>query len=624
MEQQVNIFSKEAIRARMMQNAAILWGLKNAQSLDPFVKLLIEAFSTEIFKVSNEVNNIKTRMLEKIARLLTPTIYTIPQPAHAIGFVTPAEQAMLLNGHTEFFYRRLFPSSLKTTADLQIDVAFTPIDNVQLVKARVAAIFAGNNCSIIDEKMNKLPLPGVSSGGLAYASVMLAIELGKDFEERLHQLSIYFSCPDFEHEEWVYALLPYAEFSISGHKLIVEPGLKYVQDNAATGYAQIFNEYTTFNKIKDTVKSIYTNHFVTLTGFPQNIQLLQEELPKALSAFSHLPEVAAKLSKKYLWLTIKMPPQYNEAVLSNFNFVLNAFPVINRKWKKNECKLDIAGNNIPLVTNTGEHFLMVDNVSDGAGRKYEEIPYSQIASLQKGLYSVRISGMERFDERNAVDLINYVLELTRDEVAAYGNIERDKVVAALKEMLAQMKFLERKTSLADGEIKQVPSYIIAEPYRENEYMYAAYWVTNCSLANNLRAGLVLNNPHNTGVKAGLTLLTATANGGEAQRGLDSLLAYRYALTARDRIITVEDIKNYCRAELRDRIKDVIVKKGTAISIRPKEGFIRTLEVTIVPVDYNTYNENYWQGKARSLKQQIELKAVDGTEYRVFVKSAEVL
>jgi hypothetical protein len=623
MEQPVNIFSKEAIRARMMHNAATLWGLKNAQSLDPFVKLLIEAFSTEIFKVSNEVNNIKTRMLEKIARLLTPTIYTIPQPAHAIGFATPTEQVMLLNDHVEFFHRRHFPSSIKTTADLQIDLAFTPVDNIQLVKARVAAVFSGNTCSIIDEKMNKLPLSRVTSAGLPYATVMLAIEFDKDFEERLQHLSLYFSCPDFEHEEWIYTLLPYAEFFAGDHKLDVAPGLKYMQDNTSTGYTQIFNEYTAFNKIKDAVKNIYTNHFVTLTGFPLNIATLLEDFPKTLSSFGNLPEVATKLSKKYLWLTIKMPPQYNEAVLDNFNFVLNAFPVINRKWKKNECKFDIAGNNIPLVTNIGEHFLMVDDVADGAGRKYEEIPYSQIASLQKGLYSVRVSGMERFDERNAVDLINYVLELTRDEVAAYGNIERDKVVAALKEMLTQMKFLERKASMADGTIKQMPSYIIVEPYRDNEYMYASYWITNCTLANNLRVGLTLDNPQNTGLKAGLTLLTITANGSEAQHGMDSLLAYRYALTARDRIITVEDIKNFCRAELREHIKEITVKKGTAISARPKEGFIRTLEVIIIPADYNAYNENYWQSKASSLKQQVESKAVDGTEYRVFIKPIEI-
>jgi hypothetical protein len=34
------------------------------------------------------------------------------------------------------------------------------------------------------------------------------------------------------------------------------------------------------------------------------------------------------------------------------------------------------GNNIPLVTDEGEHFLYVDEVQDGDGRKYTEIPFT--------------------------------------------------------------------------------------------------------------------------------------------------------------------------------------------------------------------------------------------------------
>lgn len=618
MEQKVNIFSKEAIRARMVQNATSLWGLKNAQSLDPFVKLLIEAFSTEIFKVSNEVNNIKTRMLEKMARLLTPTIYTIPQPAHAVAFAQPVEDTAILYGSTEFFHKRQFPSSLKTVSDLQIEVPFTPVDDVKLVKAKIAAMFTGNSGYIMDEANNKIPLAKLSGHGLPYGSLWLAIDIDAAFEERLSELCLYFSCPDFEHLDWVYSLLPYASFSIGEHALSVEKGMRFHTEKAPEGYREIFNEYTAYRKIKDTVKNIYTNHFITLGDLPPNIEKLRREFPPELQPFKALNEVSAALKNEYVWISVQLPPQYNFAILENFSFMLNAFPVINRKWKQNECKFDVAGNNIPLVTGIGEHFLFVDEVADGAGRKYEEIPYSHVSSLQKGLYSTRIAGMERFDERNAIDLINYVLELTRDEVAAYGNIDRDNVVSALKEMVNQMKFLERKTRLANGNVKQVPSYVIVEPHHENEYMYASYWVTNCTLANNLRTGLVLDNQKSSIVQKGtITLLTNTIGGEEEQRGMDAVQAYRYALTTRDRIITIEDIKNYCRMELRSQIKEISVRKGTAISQKPKEGFIRTLEISITPPDYELYNEAYWNSKAKTLKQQIELRAIDGIEYKVF-------
>jgi hypothetical protein len=54
------------------------------------------------------------------------------------------------------------------------------------------------------------------------------------------------------------------------------------------------------------------------------------------------------------------------------------------------------GNNIPLVTDEGEHFLYVDEVQDGDGRKYTEIPFTPADDLKKGLYTVRKGGMERF------------------------------------------------------------------------------------------------------------------------------------------------------------------------------------------------------------------------------------
>ncbi|MDV4132321.1 hypothetical protein CMT25_19525, partial [Elizabethkingia anophelis] len=75
-----------------------------------------------------------------------------------------------------------------------------------------------------------------------------------------------------------------------------------------------------------------------------------------------------------------------------------------------EYVLDIMGNNIPLETNKGEYFLYVDEVIDGQGKKYEEIPCTQNDKLSKGLYTVRKGGMERFSKRNAVDMMINVLD----------------------------------------------------------------------------------------------------------------------------------------------------------------------------------------------------------------------
>jgi hypothetical protein len=615
MNQSVNLFSKEAIRARMMQHAAQLWGVKSPQMLDPFVKLLMEAFSTEIFKVSNEVSNLQSRMLQKLARLLTPTMYTIPQPAHAIAVVHPVENGVVLHSNTEFFHKKLFYTSVKTASDVQIDMPFTPVDHTPLVRARVAAILTGDACFSVDGQGNRQLLHRIAAGKMPTPTIWLGIAVDEAFEEHWQRLGLYCSCPDYEHLPWLYELLSYANCSVAGHPLRIQKGLPYADTPGAGGYREIFAEYATFRRLQEMVKGVYANRFVTLDGWPMLVQQYAEKWPGEATELleGHRPWG----ERTFIWLRLELPPQYEPAILNSMSFMLNAFPVINRRWKRNECQFDLAGNNIPLSTATGEHFLVVDEVADGKGRQYEEIPYSHATALEKGLYTVRVAGMERFDERSAIDMIDYVLELTRDEVTAFANLERDNVVAALQEMISRMKFLERKTQTVGKRARQVPSYVMVAPHSEKEYMYASYWVTHCALANNLRPGLVLTGLRSPQIQKGaLTLLTTTTGGREAQTGMDAIQAYRYALSTRDRIITIEDIRNYCRMELGEAAREITIRKGTEISQKPKEGFIRVLVITIAVPDDETYQPAYWQSRARALQQQIELRSADGVEYRV--------
>lgn len=92
-----NIYSKESVKARMLQNATKVWGLKSPQSLDPFVKLLIDAFSTEVFKANNEIQTVNARILERLAKLLTP-LFT------HILFLHMLLHLQILQSHLRFYW----------------------------------------------------------------------------------------------------------------------------------------------------------------------------------------------------------------------------------------------------------------------------------------------------------------------------------------------------------------------------------------------------------------------------------------------------------------------------------------------------------------------------------------
>ena len=119
------------------------------------------------------------------------------------------------------------------------------------------------------------------------------------------------------------------------------------------------------------------------------------------------------------------------------------------------------------------------------------------------------------------------------------------------------------------------------------------------------------------------MITETTGGAEEQKQSDTILAYKYALTTRDKIISVEDVKNYCRMTLKDKLKNINVKRGIMVSDKPKEGFIRTVDINIVIQDYSFYGSKYWNNMQEVLKNNIKSKAIDGVEYRITIQEDAV-
>ncbi|KQR94399.1 hypothetical protein ASG01_00480 [Chryseobacterium sp. Leaf180] len=612
---QQHTFSKEVIKARMLQNATKLWGLKSIQSLDPFVKLLIDAFSTEVFKANNEIQTINGRILERLAKLLTPTNYTHPTPAHAVAYCMPDEDTEILMEHSEFFFKKHLNSFRKTQSDKQVEIPFTPVENVNLVKAQTVLMVAGNTVYHIDEQLNKIPIQRISADVADYRNVMIGIDVSNYSADHFpEKFTLYCSNPTYEKVDFVYRLLPHIKIFHQNIPLEVSAGISYNEMPEIEGYEGIFEERSIRYKIKEDVKNLYHHKFIEVSGiYPTLFKKIQNGFPENIDDGS--PAYDPFRNKKILWLKMEFPPQFTSEILENFSFILNAFPVYNRGWKKTEYNLDIMGNNIPMETSDEEFFLYVEEVVDGMGKRYSEIPFTPNDEIEKGLFTVRKGGMERFTQRNATDLMSHVMELLRDEVAAFAIINRDKVKDVLGEISSKMKGLMKKVDQANKELKEDVNYVIIEPLDNSVHTYASFWVCHSSLANSIRPGSELNSQKKFHV---ITLLTETTGGAEEKKQSDTILAYKYALTSRDKIISAEDVKNYCKMMLNSELKNVTVKRGTMISDKPREGFVRTVDVEILPHNYSFYGRKYWDHLADVLKNNIKAKAIDGVEYRVII------
>jgi len=123
-----NVFfnSKEEIKSRMLRNAMDFWGTTNVNDIDPLVKLLVEALSTELFNVSNDVKNLENRILNKISRILASDYLTAPLPAHALLKGIPLENTETLSIKNQFFFRRSAVADATKTTPEALDVFFYP------------------------------------------------------------------------------------------------------------------------------------------------------------------------------------------------------------------------------------------------------------------------------------------------------------------------------------------------------------------------------------------------------------------------------------------------------------------------------------------------------------------
>lgn len=623
MKQILNNYTKEVIKARMLQNATKLWGVNNPNALDPFIILLIDAFSTEIFKVNNDIEHIKGSILEKIARLLTPSIYTYPRPAHAIAIGNPEESKEVLWPYQEFFTKKVFTSNVKNTSDLKLNIPFTSVDTVNLVKAQLSYQIMGDMLWEYDAFYNRIPIEKLAQP-MKHNQLFLAVDFSAyEMEHTPDHLSLYCDNPTCENQDFIYQLLPFVSVYIKDKRVNVTAGLSYPDKTSKQGHEATFEGYSIESRIQEHIKAIYAEKFIELSGFKcKTADLRQADSSKGIEFLAKNNETEKRFkNKKLLWIQIDFPPQYSKEIIEGFTFYLNAFPIYNRGWRENESSLDIMGNTIPLVTQVGEEFLYTSKVVDNYDREYNEIPFSENSTVIQGRYTVRKGGMERFSERNALDLINQVIELTRDEVSAFGSIDRDKVIETLRNMVFQMRALDQKVKTVTSTVPSDVNYVIVEPVADTEYVKASYWITQCALANNIRKGVQLTQQNKafTNVNKYIVLLNTTRGGEREKTGTDAIQAYKYALTTRDKIISKEDIKSYCKMVLQEQCKEIRVSKGLRISNKPKEGFIRTVNIEIHIDNKEEFSNQYWIDYAQSLKNQIAHRAIDGIEYVVQFK-----
>lgn len=615
-----NLFynSKEDIRSRILKNAMEFWGVQNVNDVDPLVKLLIEALSTELFNLSNDVKNLENRLLNKISRILASDYLTAPLPAHAILKGRPVESTETLNIKNHFIYRKTIPPGNANTKPETLDIYFTPVGANKVFNAEVKYSLSNGSLYEINESGQKNRLLNTNTNYVNEPNTLwIGIETGAQLNT-LQNLGIYFEWPDYSNNSDLYSMLQVTKCFANGSQLQTRQGLVYT-DEIDEAEKPIFYDQNVINLITRDIKSYYETRFISVTDESLNdVTNLKQNYPEVfLRMFDN---AALNALKPCVWLKLVFPASISNQLIDELHLLLNCFPVMSRKIHEQKFRIKEINNIIPIKPEGYDHFLSVHNLQDDTLTQYSEIPYSQASQNFERSYSIRNGGAERFDARNARQTIEYLFELLRDEKAAFAAYGNDFLSNALKTLEQNISVIEKKSQMSKDNHELI-NYLVLKPGQHASMLYLEFWTTLADSANNIRKGSRLQQFETIKLKAdSLRLVTSTTGGRNSLGATERIQAYKYGLTTKDRIVTKADLTSFCQFELGTKMKGLTITKGVAISPNPKEGFKKTTDIYIKPALEGEFSKTEWDTVLSLLQSKLQTRSVMDMNYRVFVES----
>ncbi|TDH21402.1 hypothetical protein EXU57_19575 [Segetibacter sp. 3557_3] len=600
--------TKEQIRLRMLEHAMHFWKLDDLSDLDPLVKLLLEAIAGELYDVSNELANTRVRLLERVAALLLPETLTAAIPAHAIMIAQPVEPVEQLTNKSVFYLTHKLAAGGNGGISENV-LHFTPVGNVKLSKARISYLQKGDQLIRYDEhfKAHQTTLPKSEQGNVQ--SVWIGLMLPGALTTP-QSITLYLNAEAGPDGFIGQGYAERSQFFVDDVELPTAPGLEQepeAENTRAYGNA----DHNVLHLQSKDVYNFYQQRFIRLLLPPNIGERRTTSFPTEVKA--RLSAVNPVTAEPVLWIKARFPLGTRQQFIDALDVHLNAFPVVNRRLTELHYSLRGGSNLIPLKTDPAEHLVAVESVDDGETdyvSSMADIPTNSIA----GTYYLRYEGLERFKQRDARELIEYLQELIRSEAAAFSAYGHDFIATTIKELEQRLVTIAQKTP---GLNEQRTPYLKVKPLPGKNPFFISYVTTNGVVANGIAAGTHLHELSGAKLKAGsMRLLTTTHGGRDPLSSTEQLNAFKYSLATRNRIVTADDIRSFCFYELGDRLADVSITRAMALSNHPQEGFVRVINVLLTPADHQEPGDPAWGLLCEQLRTRLQSRSGMSMNYRV--------
>lgn len=603
--------NQEKIKDRILRRAARLWGyneLMADSSFDPIVGLMLSATASELEKLGFELESSKARITERVLEVLFPEEVSGVMPSRSILQVCPVENGTRISLRDHFKMVNRAANGPNRYEDTEKDIYFCPTIEVFLTKASIEYVAHGK---IIRDASHSFSGAVVEKSAVNLPAGELWIGIRNPDKEYLENLMLYIDINNPYQKESFSHYIKQFKLYLADKELELIEG--YNAEERWVDLESILEKnYPELEYIYQEVNAYYFSRYFTIRSTigpsgSSNGELFERYFPES------------KLSEEedLIWLRCKFPEVIEDDVLKNMSFIFNCVPVINiynvKSYRRALGRLDI----LPMYSE--DHFLALDYVSDDSGRRFDVKKYP---SEGDGVSAVlRRGGVSRFDGREALELLKYIMEVIKDETAAFsaigGDSARDLLVQINQNMAALHQLVgEKKKSYIHN-----PYLVITGNGLKPEGSYnLSYWNTQAEEANHIRPGtlFVTDLPGTLICEKNPVMITSSVGGRSCLTFQDKIREFRTALLSRGRIVTPADIKEFAMKNFKDAITDIKVEKGTKKGTALKEGFCRTIDIHLFRnPDIDKLDEDEWIYLRESFLLALEKKSVHMIPYRIF-------
>jgi hypothetical protein len=580
--------SKDRIKDRLIKTTAKLWNINENEiesNFDPIVKLLIDACSYELEKINADMEASQSRMIEKLVEVILPDAVIGIRPASAIVHAKPSDSEYMTTNVQFKFDKRISQNDTSTKP-----IYYCPIGQFKLYDAELIYLATKNKIFKPRNYWQKEIVHTIStSKGLSENILLLGIEVSPQIKQ-LKGLNIYFDYKADHQKELFFSSLKHASCFINQEKVSLKMGMceeSFFMDMSIENMSD--NIFQHEQKINKHVYQLYKKNYL----HTDDVIYLNEKksLPLEISDAIE-PSFLNTMTPNLLWIQLVFPASLPADILDNVFCNINSFPVVNKKKNEIIYKAQKFINVIPMETN--DFYFDIHSIVGSNAYNYHKRNLVSINELVEGEAIVRSSGVGRFDSREARDVIEYLLQIIRDETSTFSEIGGEMVANKMKELNQIIARIEDQ--MKKVEKKGPTNYLMLKSQKENETIYVDFWTTNGTLANDIKPGTKLILDKGSMLKSdSIYLLTTTLGGRNSMNLEEKINLFRKYLLVKERIVSAEDIRILCHQLFGKKVLKVTVDKGVQYGLDNKTGYTRTIEVNITlnhQIEFQPHEKDY--------------------------------